>query len=303
MSVNIGVDLGGTKILVEALSRDGQTLAKEQTKTPRHDYHATLKAIVQLIFKIERQLQIKAPVGIGMPGSLMPKSKLVQNANSTWLNGKNIKADMNQLLDRDVRFANDANCFALSEASDGAGAGAKSLFGVIMGTGVGGGLIVDGKIINGPYAIGGEWGHCSLPFPSAQEVETAIPCWCGQKGCIESWISGPALTKQFNLFTNQQTEKVQEIIALAKKGNSQAQTVLDQHTNRTARALAMVVNIFDPEIIILGGGLSQLEHLYEQLPPLMSNFIFSKEPKKVDIHRPKHGATSGVRGAARLWPF
>ena len=303
MNVNIGVDLGGTKILAQALSCDGHTHAKEQTDTPRHDYDATLKAIAQLIFKIEHNLKIKAPVGLGMPGSLIPSSGLVQNANSTWLNGQNIKADMSQLLEREVRFANDANCFALSEASDGAGAGAKSLFGVIMGTGVGGGLVIEGKIQDGPYAIGGEWGHCSLPFPTKQEIETAPLCWCGQKGCIESWISGPALTKQFNLLTNQQTEKVQEIIALAKKGDNQAEQVLNQHTNRTARALAMVVNIFDPEMIILGGGLSQLDHLYEQLPQLMSKFIFSQEPRKVEIRRPKYGATSGVRGAARLWPF
>ena len=303
MNVNIGVDLGGTKILVEALSRKGQTLAKHQTETPRHDYHATLSAIAQLIFKIEQDLQIKAPVGVGMPGSLMPSSKLVQNANSTWLNGQNIKQDMCQLLERDVRFANDANCFALSEASDGAGASAKSLFGVIMGTGVGGGLIVNGKIIDGPYAIGGEWGHCSLPFPTIKEVETSPTCWCGQKGCIESWISGPALTRQYNLATNQQTKKVQEIILLAQKGDSQAKQVLSQHAHRTARALAMVVNIFDPEVIVLGGGLSQLDHLYDQLPQLMSQFIFSKEPRTVEIHRPKYGATSGVRGAARLWPF
>ncbi len=303
MKVHIGVDLGGTKILAEALSEHGDCLASYRIPTPRHDYTALLNSICQLVSQLEDELQLNAPVGIGMPGSILSSTGLVQNANSTWLNGKPFGTDISKILNREVRLANDANCFALSEASDGAAHEARSMFGVIMGTGVGGGLVVNGHLINGPRSIGGEWGHCSLPFATANEAELADPCWCGQKGCIESWISGPALVAHYNKGASHQVKSVEELVELSLLGDKAARRAFELHTDKTARALAMVVNIFDPEMIVLGGGLSDLDHFYEQLPSLMQPFLFSDESNLIDIRRPKFGATSGVRGAARLWPF
>ena len=304
----IGVDLGGTKLLVEALDADGRVAASRRVATPRHDYDATLAAVARLVGDVEGELGGRFSVGIGIPGSVCPATGLVQNANSVWLNGKAFHKDMSSLLGRDVRVANDANCFALSEAVDGAGRDAASVFGVIMGTGVGGGLVMGGRLVDGPRAIGGEWGHCALPFPTVEEVAGAPLCWCGRRGCLESWISGPALVKEFNETTGGHFERVEEIVTLAADGDSlasktgAASKTLATHADRAARGLAMVVNVFDPEVIVLGGGLSGLEHLYEQLPGLMRPHIFSSSPT-VDIRRPKFGATSGVRGAARLWPL
>ncbi len=304
MSFHIGVDLGGTKTRVEAISAHGESLFQIETPTPRHDYALSVQTIVQLVERVESELHAApAPVGIGMPGSIVPATGLVQNANSTWLNGKNFQHDVSAALHRHVRLANDANCFALSEAVDGAAAGAKSVFGVIMGTGVGGGLVLDGQIVNGPRSIGGEWGHCSLPFPDRDDFETAHICWCGQRGCIESWLSGPGLLSHYNESNGARLQRVEELVDLADGGDETAQRHIERHALRTAKALAMVVNIVDPEVIVLGGGLSQLGHLYEALPALMPPFIFSDAPQPVDIRPPKFGATSGVRGAARLWPF
>jgi len=303
MKVHIGVDLGGTKILAEALSEQGECLGSYRLATPRYDYNATLSVIAQLVFQLEDDLQISAPVGIGMPGSILPSSGLVQNANSTWLNGMPFGTDISKVLNRDVKLANDANCFALSEASDGAACGARSMFGVIMGTGVGGGLVMNEQLINGPRSIGGEWGHCSLPYSTANESELADTCWCGQRGCIESWISGPALVAHYNKQGLKQVKSVEALIELSLLDDKAALRAFELHLNRTARALAMVVNIFDPEVIVLGGGLSSIDHFYEQLPSVMQPFVFSDESKLVDIRKPKYGATSGVRGAARLWPF
>ncbi len=300
--IRIGVDLGGTKLLVEALDVEGQVVASRLTATPRHDYEATLAAITELVGEVEGELGDKAPVGIGIPGSICPANGLVQNANSVWLNGQPFQQDICRHLDRDVRVANDANCFVLSEALDGAGVGAASVFGVIMGTGIGGGLVVDERLIDGPRGIGGEWGHCGLPFPSADEVSGAPECWCGRRGCLESWISGPALVARFNKSAGMNVLRVEDITALAAEGDAVASMTLLAHTDRVARGLAMVVNVFDPEVIVLGGGLSELDHLYGQLPDLMRPHIFSDAPA-VDIRRPKYGATSGVRGAARLWPL
>lgn len=327
MTIHIGVDLGGTKLFVAALDEHGVTHASSLRATPRHDYASTINAITEMVTELETKLSLQlAPVGIGMPGSIIPDynlsacsasarssykqsinlSGLVQNANSTWLNGKNFKADICDALNREVRLQNDANCFALSEAIDGAAAGASSVFGVILGTGVGGGLVQDGRIINGPRSIGGEWGHCSLPFPSHEELDGAQLCWCGQKGCIESWLSGPAICRHHNRSNNipdaKEITSVEEIVELAASGDLVAQKNLAKHAERLARALSMIVNIYDPEVIVLGGGLSQLHHLYEQLPLLMQTYIFSDVPL-VDIRPPKFGATSGVRGAARLWGF
>lgn len=318
MAIHIGVDLGGTKLMVAAINEHGETVTSMVRPTPRHDYAATIIAISEMVSEIESALSIiSAPVGVGMPGSIIPDqgnfcrgaaefSGLVQNANSTWLNGKNFKADICASLRRDVRFENDANCFALSEAIDGAGCDASSVFGVILGTGVGGGLVKDGSIINGPRSIGGEWGHCSLPFPTHEEIDIAQQCWCGQRGCIESWLSGPALCLHhnvaFSLIDDDRISSVEQLVKLSADGNGPANESLEKHCERLARGLSMVVNIFDPEAIVLGGGLSELTHLYDKLPEMMSEFIFSDVPF-VDIRPPKFGATSGVRGAARLWEF
>lgn len=314
MTISIGIDLGGTKILGSALTSDGETLLSIRRNTPRFDYKETIVTISEIVYSIELQLNtgsdissssIRASnfsVGICIPGSVCPSTGLIQNANSTWLNDKRFYDDLCSALKRDIRLENDANCFALSESADGAAKDACSVFGVILGTGVGGGLILDGKIINGPRSSGGEWGHCSLPFPNAIETANAQMCWCGQQGCIESWISGPALLHHHNLNFSSDCKSAQDVVALAKTGNKNALVSLEDHAHRTARALSMVVNIFDPEVIVLGGGLSELDHLYDQLPDLMKPYIFSSEPF-IDIRPPKHGATSGVRGAARLWPF
>lgn len=312
MSVHIGIDLGGTKLLVAAIDHEGQNLFSLERPTPRDDYEATLDLISELISEIELQIGCKMPVGIGMPGSLSLKTGVVQNANSTWLNGRAFDVDISQKLGRHVRLANDANCFTLSEAVDGAAAGTATVFGVIMGTGVGGGIVINGALLNGPRSIGGEWGHWSLPFPTTAELLRAHHCWCGQKGCLESWISGPALVAHFNAgpltageHDHQGTgpvTRVEEIIAAADDGDQWAENCLLAHASQTARGLAQVVNLIDPDVIVLGGGLSGMASLYERLPDLMAPYIFSDD-KRVDIRPPRFGATSGVRGAARLWPY
>ena len=307
-AIHIGVDLGGTKIRVEAISDQGASLARRQQPTPRHDYSATIEMIASLVEAVEAALSLPpCLVGIGMPGSIVPATGLVQNANSTWLNGKPFSRDLTARLGRAIRTANDANCFALSEAVDGAAAGAQSVFGVIMGTGVGGGLVINGQLVEGPRSISGEWGHCSLPFPDEQDIANQAHCWCGQRGCIETWLSGPGLLHHHNaahdLAGKSALERVEELVILAQEGDRAARSSLDKHARRTAKALALVVNIVDPEVIVLGGGLSQLSHLYQDLPHLMAPFLFTDDPTPVDIRPPKFGATSGVRGAARLWPF
>ncbi len=302
MTYHIGIDLGGTKIFGAAVSPDGDTLFTQRQATPRHNYQSTISTICDIVSKIEDQLKNIAPVGICIPGSICPTTGLIQNANSTWLNDKKFHEDLEYSLDRPLKLANDANCFALSESVDGSGENVNSIFGVILGTGVGGGLVIDRQIVNGPRSIGGEWGHCSLPFPEDEEQKNAALCWCGQRGCIESWISGPALIGHHNSEYNTDYKTVEELIASANVGDNRSQMSLDKHASRTARALSMVVNIVDPDVIILGGGLSEMDHLYKVLPQLMADTIFSADPH-IDIRRPKFGPTSGVRGAARLWEF
>ena len=298
LSGRIGIDLGGSKIAAIGLSAGGVFSDVLQVATPRDDYAGTIKAIAELIQKLEIQFGGRARIGVGMPGSLTAKAGLVQNANSTWLNGKPFHADLSAAINRPVRFANDANCFALSEAVDGAGAGANSLFGIIIGTGCGGGLIFDGQIIEGAQRVGGEWGHNPLPWAEPDELP-GPECWCGRVGCMEAWVSGPALTADHMRNGGDELSATQ-ISALARSGDQAAQDNLNQHASRLARGIAMVVNIFDPERIVLGGGLSNLDHLYIELPDLIAPHIFADE-KLIDIRPPKHGALSGVRGAARLW--
>jgi len=296
--VRLGLDLGGTKIAGVALGPDGAVVAEHRIAAPRHDYAATLRAISEMIAKLENGAGARGTVGIGMPGSISPASGLVQNANSTWLNGQPFAHDVETHLGRPVRLANDANCFALSEAVDGAGAGAASVFGVILGTGCGGGLVLDGRLIDGPRSIGGEWGHNPLPW--ATEDEHPGPrCWCGRNGCMETWVSGPGLEADHARVTGEKLAS-EEIAARAGRGEVQARASLNRHTSRLARGLAHVVNIFDPHVIVLGGGLSQLAHLYAELPGLIAPHVFA-ERAQITVMPPRWGDASGVRGAAWLW--
>lgn len=297
-NLRLGIDLGGTKIAAIILNEAGEITAQKRLPAPQGCYLKSVKAIHDLVTSLESEVGVKTRVGIGIPGSISPATGLVQNANSTWLNGKPFKQDVAELLQRRVRISNDANCFTLSEAVDGAGAGANSVFGVILGTGCGGGFSINGKILDGPLGITGEWGHNPLPWPDKQEI-TGPHCWCGQNGCMETWVSGPGLSADHNSSTGQ-NYTAEEIFSQASNGKTDARQTLDRHASRLARGLAMVVNLTDPERIVLGGGLSSMSHLYDELPELMRPYLFSKEAM-VQILPPHYGPDSGVRGAARLW--
>lgn len=296
-SLHIGIDLGGTKIEIIALDEQGQIRTRRRVPTPRFDYDATLHAIVALIAAVETELGQRATVGIAMPGTLSPATGLVKNANSTWLNGRPLDRDLGALLNRPLRFANDADCFALSEAHDGAGATAGSVFGVILGTGVGAGIVVRGGLVTGPNGIAGEWGHNPLPWPKSQELP-GPKCYCGHYGCIETWLSGPGLARDYQHYSGMMFDAT-AIATAAARGDSLAQTALSRYENRLARALASVINLLDPEVIVLGGGLSNLKRLYERVPQRWHSYVFSD---RVDTRLvpPRHGDSSGVRGAAWL---
>jgi fructokinase len=295
----IGVDLGGTKIEAIALADDGSIPIKLRVATPRHDYRATLSAIAGLVREIEAQIGQRANVGIGMPGALSPATGLVKNANSTWLNGQPLAEDLSALLERPLRFANDANCFALSEASDGAAAGVSCVFGVIVGTGTGGGVVVNGQVLTGVNAIGGEWGHNPLPGPLAEDLPGPA-CYCGRLGCIETFLSGPGLARDHQAATGLALEPA-EIARLADAGDGEATATLERYEDRMARALASIINILDPDVIVLGGGMSNVARLYTRVPARWARYVFSD---RVDTRLvpPLHGDSSGVRGAAWLWP-
>jgi fructokinase len=296
--LRVGIDLGGTKIAGVVLGAGGRPLAEHRVPAPRHDYGATVRAIGQMVRVLEENAGERGSVGIGIPGSVAPASGLVQNANSTWLNGKPFQHDLEAHLSRPVRLANDANCFALSEAVDGAGGGARAVFGVILGTGCGGGLVRDKALIDGPRGIGGEWGHNPLPWATADE-HPGPKCWCGRAGCIETWVSGPGLEADHARATGERIA-AEQIAARASGGDAAARATLDRHVGRLARGLAHVINIFDPDVIVLGGGLSKLAHLYEVLPGLAAPHIFA-EPARVVVKPPLWGDAGGVRGAAWLW--
>jgi fructokinase len=297
-AVLIGIDLGGTKIEGAAFQPDGAERARTRVATPREDYAATVRAIADLVLRLESAANAPASVGVGMPGSISPRTGLVQNANSTWLNGRHFDRDLSLALGRPVRLANDANCFALSEALDGAGAGARSVFGVILGTGCGGGIVIDGRLVDGPRGAAGEWGHNPLPWPASSE-RPGPRCWCGERGCLETWVSGPALERDHAHVTGE-TLSVEEIAHKAAAGNTLAEGSLERHASRLARGLAAVVNILDPDVIVLGGGLSKLDHLYRVLPTLIAPYVFS-DTTEVEIRAPRWGDAGGVRGAAWLW--
>lgn len=294
----IGIDLGGTKIAGTLMQTDGTVAAEARLDTPKGSYDRTVEAVSELAAQLTQQTDQPASIGIGIPGSISPATGRVQNANSTWLNGRPLKEDVEAAIGRPVRIANDANCFALSEATDGAGSGAASVFGVIIGTGCGGGLVVDGRIVDGPRGIGGEWGHNPLPWPEDDERPGPL-CWCGRHGCLETWVSGPGLADDHRRVFNEELS-AEAIAAAASAGQPGARETLAKHASRLARGLASVVNMFDPERIILGGGLSNMPHLYDELPDLIAPHIFSDDTH-VSIRPPMHGPESGVRGAARLW--
>jgi fructokinase len=296
--LRIGIDLGGSKIAAIALRHGKPTALPLRIATPRHDYDGAIAAIAGLVVRLEETHRETGSVGVGMPGSLSPATGLVQNANSTWLNGRPFGADLEARLGRPLRLANDANCLALSEAFDGAGHGATTVFGVILGTGCGGGIVINARALAGRHAIAGEWGHNPLPWMTADE-HPGPSCWCGRLGCLETFVSGPALERQF-AGKSGETLGAAAIAARAAGGDGTAIEVLDLHAGRLARGLAQVVNLIDPEVIVLGGGLSNLAHLYEALPRLMAPNIFADHPRP-DIRPPRHGDISGVRGAARLW--
>lgn len=294
----IGIDLGGTKIEGVMLGPDGEIIASRRTPSPRGDYAASIEAIAGMVEAIEAEAGSRGSIGIGAPGSISPVTGKSQGSNSTWLNGRNLLADLSRRLGRQVRVANDANCFALSEACDGAGAGARTVFGIIIGTGCGGGIVFDGRLVDGPNAIGGEWGHNPLPWSKGDEHPGPL-CWCGRAGCLEQWVSGTGLAADHLRRTGEDTT-ADAIAARAAAGDGPARETLALHAGRLARGIAHVVNLIDPEVIVLGGGLSKLGGLYADLPRLVTPHVFAAAPR-VDIRPPRWGDASGVRGAARLW--
>lgn len=298
--MRLGIDLGGTKIEGVVLDPEGRERARERMATPRGDYAATIAAVAELVERLNKSSGHRARrVGLGVPGSISPSTGLIRNANSTWLNGRPFDQDLEAALGIPVRLANDANCFALSEAVDGAGKDANIVFGVILGTGVGGGLIAGRRIVGGLNGIGGEWGHNPLPWPRPDETPGPL-CWCGKRGCIETWCSGPALSADYERRTATACT-ADEIAVRAGAGDRAAQDCLADHAERLSRALALVVNIVDPDAIVLGGGLSNLSGLAEALEAGLKPHCFS-DAIQTPVRRNVHGAAGGVRGAAWLWP-
>jgi fructokinase len=294
--IRIGVDLGGTKIEAIALASDGGVLTRERIPTPR-SYDDTVRAIVDLVGRIEGEIGVAGlPVGVGIPGAVTPTTGLVKNANSTWLIGKPLGRALEASLQRPVRLANDANCFAISEAADGAGAGADVVFGVILGTGVGGGIVVRGQPLEGPNLIAGEWGHNPLPWMTPDEFP-GPPCYCGRQGCIETFLSGSGLERDYETATGRAARSA-DIVAAESPA---AIAAIVRYHNRLARALASVINILDPDVIVLGGGMSNLPALAESVFTLLPRFVFS-DAVHTRVVKNQHGDSSGVRGAAWLFP-
>ncbi|MFN3656524.1 MAG: ROK family protein [Pseudolabrys sp.] len=297
-TMRIGVDLGGTKIEIIALDESGATLARERVPTPAGDYDATVRAIGALVAGVEARLGWRGTVGIGVPGALSTRSGLLKNSNSTVLIGRPLDRDIAACLSRPIRMENDANCFALSEAVDGAAAGAAVVFGVIIGTGVGGGIVAAGRVIAGRNRIAGEWGHNPLPWPQPSELP-GHACYCGKHGCIETFLSGSGLVRDHAART-QRTLAAHEIAFAAEDGDEQARAALLAYQDRLARGLASVVNVLDPDAIVLGGGLSNIDAIYEGLETLVARYAFS-DALDTKIARAMHGDSGGVRGAAWLW--
>ena len=297
--MRIGIDVGGTKIEGVVLTNHGEERARTRVPTPVGDYRATLAAIAALVGRLEHETAPAASVGIGIPGAISPATGVVKNANATWLIGRALDRDLAALLGRPVRVANDADCFAISEAADGAAQGFAIVFGVILGTGVGGGIVVQGAPVEGANAIAGEWGHNPLPWPEDDE-RPGPPCYCGKRGCIETFLSGPGLALD-HCNAGGRNVPASDVVRLAAEGDARAEATLQRYEKRLARALAHVVNILDPHAIVLGGGLSNIERLYAHVPRLWSAWIFS-DHVATRLLRNRHGDSGGVRGAACLWP-
>ncbi len=297
--MRIGIDLGGTKIEAAALDDSGEIVERCRAETPRGDYRATIRAATDLTETLERRTGTRGTVGVGIPGSVSPETGLVRNANSTWLIGRPLGHDLGAALNRPVRLANDADCFALSEAVDGAGAGARTVFGVIVGTGTGGGIVVEGRLLGGPNAIAGEWGHNPLPWPAADELPGPV-CYCGKTGCIETFLSGPGLARD-HLAATGETFTAAQIAERAQRAEPAALATMERYVRRMAKSLATVINVIDPDVIVLGGGLSNIAALYDRVPAVWAEYVFS-DCVRTALRPARHGDSSGVRGAAWLWP-
>lgn len=298
--MRIGIDVGGTKIEGLAINNEGQELARQRVDTPKNDYWGTIEAVAGLVQHLEAVTGLTGSVGAGIPGSISAKTGLVKNANSTWLNGKPLDKDLMAAVGREVRVSNDANCFAVSEATDGAAAGKHVVFGVILGTGCGGGVAIDGRVHAGQNGVGGEWGHNPLPWATVEEYPGPV-CYCGKKGCMEMWVSGTGLARDYQQMTGRE-RTAREIIADFEAGEKDAAVMVDRLEDRLARGLSNVVNILDPDVIVIGGGLSQAKHLYESIPRRLGKYVFGGEADTAVVQA-KFGDSSGVRGAAWLWPL
>jgi fructokinase len=298
--LRIGLDLGGTKIEVVALDRTGRELQRKRVATPAHSYDAIVACIRDLVLETEQTLGARASVGVGTPGALSPVTGLLRNSNTVCLNGRPLDRDLSRALAREVRIANDANCFALSEAVDGAGAGAGVVFGVILGTGVGGGVVVAGRALRGRNAIAGEWGHNPLPWPTPGELP-GLACYCGKHGCIETFVSGPGLARDHERACGRALS-AEQVAAAAERGEPEARAALDRYCDRLARSLATVINVLDPDVVVLGGGLSRIDALERELPDRLAAYVFS-DRVETRVLRALHGDSGGVRGAAWLWPL
>jgi fructokinase len=296
--MRIGIDLGGTKIEGIAI-RGSDEAARMRVETPRGDYAATIEAVAATVEALEQRAGSSASVGVGIPGTISSATGLVKNANSVWLIGKPLQKDLERRLGREVRIANDANCFAVSEAADGAATGAQTVFGVIVGTGAGAGIVVDGQVLTGPNGIAGEWGHNPLPWPCDDE-RPGPACYCGRHGCIETFLSGPGLQADYERHAGRSLTSA-AIVQAAAGGDQEARDALGRYAGRMARALASIINVLDPDVIVLGGGMSNMSQLYVEVPRLWGPFVFS-DTVATRLVRARHGDASGVRGAAWLWP-
>jgi len=297
--MRIGIDLGGTKIEGVALDDDGRERGRIRVQTPAGDYPGTIDAIAKIVGELERQTACRPRVGVGIPGTVSPASGVIKNANSTWIIGRPLDHDLEAALGRPVRIANDANCFAVSEAMDGAAAGARVVFGVILGTGVGGGIVVDGRVLTGINAIAGEWGHNPLPWAGDDEWP-GRECYCGKQGCIETFLSGPGFARDYSAVTGDDRSAA-DIAAAADNGDPTAVAALDRYADRLARSLASVINVLDPDVVVLGGGMSNIAALPETVAARWQQWVFS-DRADTRLARHVHGDSSGVRGAAWLWP-
>jgi fructokinase len=297
--MRIGIDLGGTKIEALAIDNQGVELARRRIDSPQNDYMATIDAMAGLVHRLEREIGRIGTVGAGIPGSVSGKTGLVKNANSTWLNGQPLHRDLSVALDREVRVANDANCLAVSEATDGAAAGKRVVFGVILGTGCGGGVAFNGQVHAGPNGVAGEWGHNPLPWQQPEECPGPL-CYCGKRGCMEMWVSGTGVARDYKESVGKQ-KTTREIMSDFEAGDAAAIAVVQRFEDRLARGLAQVINILDPDVVVFGGGLSKAQHLYQSIPKRVAAYVFGGEAD-TPILQAKYGDSSGVRGAAWLWP-